>query len=66
MKFKNKLITNLSLTLLITFSLATSAVDYSEFASMPMSANDGLSFDLEGNLYVSNIGGNLSGEKYIK
>ncbi|MCJ8320621.1 MAG: NHL repeat-containing protein [Colwellia sp.] len=66
MKLKNKLISNFTLTLLMTFSLATSAVDYSEFATMPGSANDGLSFDLEGNLFVSHINGDLSGSKIYK
>jgi len=66
MKLKNKIISTFTFTLLMTFSLATSAVDYSEFATMPGSANDGLSFDLEGNLYVSHINGNLSGSKIYK
>lgn len=66
MKFKNKLISNLTLTLLMTLPLAASAVDYSEFATMPGSGNDGLSFDLEGNLYVSHISGSLTGSKIYK
>jgi sugar lactone lactonase YvrE len=66
MKFKNKLISSFTLTLLMTLPLVTSAVDYSEFATMPGSANDGLSFDLEGNLYVSHISGSLKGSKIYK
>jgi len=66
MKFKNTLITSFTFTLLTSVSTMSSPVDYSTFATMPKSGNDGLSFDLEGNLYVSYIGGNLSGDKIYK
>ena len=66
MKFKNTLIASFTFALLTSFSVITSAVDYSTFATMPNSGNDGLIFDLEGNLYVSYIAGNLTGDKIYK
>jgi len=54
----------------MTFSLTTSAVDYSEFVVTPDVGNDGLSFDTEGNLFVSYVGrfngSGLSGDKIYK
>ncbi|NQZ83754.1 MAG: hypothetical protein HRT52_22380 [Colwellia sp.] len=56
MQFNNKLIMGCSLALSVCFSSAIMAVDYSQFAVLGTSNNDGLSIDASGNLYVTNSG----------
>ncbi|WDE12392.1 Ig-like domain-containing protein [Thalassomonas haliotis] len=70
MQQHNNLIRKCALAMAITFSSAAMAADYSEFAVMPTASNDGLSFDANGNLYVSHAGtfvdGALSGTSVRK
>ncbi|WDD99589.1 Ig-like domain-containing protein [Thalassomonas actiniarum] len=70
MQQHKNLIRKCALAMAITLSSATMAADYSEFAVMPTASNDGLSFDADGNLYVSHagnfVGGALSGTSVRK
>lgn len=70
MQQDNHLIRKCALAMAITLSSAAMAADYSEFAVMPTASNDGLSFDADGNLYVSHAGtfvnGALSGTSVRK
>ncbi|WDE04879.1 cadherin-like domain-containing protein [Thalassomonas viridans] len=56
MQQHKNLIRKCALAIAMTFSSASMAADYSEFAVMPTASNDGLSFDAGGNLYVSHAG----------
>jgi len=56
MQQRKNVIRKCALAMAMTFSSAIMAADYSEFAVMPTPSNDGLSFDSNGNLYVSHAG----------
>ena len=53
---KSFLIGALFISSLLGCSVVVSAAEYSVFTTLPFNYNDGLSFDREGNLYVSHAG----------